>query len=180
MKATKDLFEASFVVCAEIQAHVAFCHVDLKPPYCETRTRALVFEPIELHAGQEILFVGTEPCLNLQGHWRPVRLFSMAVNLDRANDWARTRAITTDMVPVLRSLYPFTRAEAEGLIHRSPRSTVRTEAMVASTREVKAWMIASLLQDAQIVWSMYNRQELQSFIPINQLPKTQGFAYALG
>lgn len=180
MKTTTDLHDASFDVCANIQAHVAFCHVDLKPPYCESRTRALVFEPLELHPGQSIRFIGSEPHLFHQGYWFPVRFFCIAVNLDRATEWARSRANTSEMVPALRSLYPFTRAEAEGLIRRSSRYKVHTDAFPARTREINAWMISSLIQDALIVPSMYNRQELQSLIPINQQRQSQGVAYAHG
>lgn len=149
---------ALFRVAGDIRAHVAFWHHEDKTKGRKT----LVFEPFDLQAGVDVVIDQFKPYALLNGSLRQLRLFNVALNIDRVRQWARTHASNPVNEIELRNLYPFWRGEMEGWLQRVthngyPESVLKFGRTRSMTRE----MVQEMERQGILIPSMFNPTEYQ-------------------
>ncbi|WP_234265146.1 hypothetical protein [Hydrogenophaga sp. NFH-34] len=148
---------ARFKIAGDIRVHVAFWHLEVKTKGQKT----LVFEPIDMMGGEEIIVDQLKPYAVFSGELRPVRLFHVAMNIERVKAWANMYARDEAEALDLRNLYPFLRGEAEGWLQRCKFDYPEDSSRLGRTRCLSREMMEELKRQAILMPSLLNPNEYQ-------------------
>lgn len=144
----------------KIYAHAAFGYFKDR----DSR-KALVFEPYILNAGDLIVIEDFDPHVDVRGELWPVRLFCVAINMEKVLAWSKANSSEVDpeMAEKLSNLYPFTRIEFEGDLQRCQETFAITR---GKPRPVNQETMNRLIADATAMPSLLNRREWQLSDPL--------------
>lgn len=162
-------------VIGGLYAHVAMTSVKLR----DDSPHELVFEPIQLAGGDEIaLDCDGLPYVSIRGRLHPIRIFSMAINLDRLTVLSRERKLSGEDVSRFKTAYIFSRAAIEGHVesisaYRPPISWPFTPLDHLATH-----VFHSLLASGSMYRSMLSQTEWQSNEPIARPASVDAFTPA--